>query len=178
MESVAIGGATLAWLGASLLSLSDGRRGQALGLGLVALALAAAVGAAGAPAPAAAAVALGGLCSAALRLRGGEAGWGIMPPGSTPRLIASLVVLIAVGLVFGASINVPAGAVRLAALVVALLSVGRLLTTDRRWAALGAAAALALALGALGGTATLLTGAAVAVALGAIGGAEVPEARG
>jgi len=72
----------------------------------------------------------------------------------------------------------PAGAARVAGLVVAALALARILTTERRWAALGAGSALALGLGTLGGATGLVAGAAVAAGLGAIDGAEAAEAGG
>src|SRR5439155_286846 len=66
--------------------LADGRRGLALGVALATAALAAVVWPDAGPA-AAAVLGLGGLAAAARRLVVGTAGWGIMPPGSTPRFI-------------------------------------------------------------------------------------------
>jgi len=179
-EAVALGGAAMAWLGVTLLAVSEGRRGVALGLALAAAGLGAAAGAAGQPPQGVIALLAGGLVAALLRLRGGaRPGWDLLPPGSTPRLMASLVALLAAGLVAGVGLGSPAGATRVAALVVATLAGARILTTERRWAALGAGSALALGLGALGGVAGLAAGAVVAAGLGAIDGSEQPaEARG
>src|SRR5256885_3602779 len=76
----------VAWLGASVVVLSDGRRGLALGAALSTLALAAIVFSGAGPV-AGIALGVGGLTAAARRLTAGVAGWGIMPPGSTPRFI-------------------------------------------------------------------------------------------
>lgn len=177
MEALAAAGAVVAWAGATTLCLADGRRGLAAGLVLAALGLALALATSGSDPLAAAAVGAGGLCSAAMRLRDGEPGWGMMPPGSTPRLVGSVVVLIAVGLIGGSGPGDPAATARLGALAVALVAAGRLLTVSWRWAALGAGAALALGLGALGDTPGMLAGALVAVGLGLMGGVEAPAAR-
>jgi hypothetical protein len=176
-EATAVGGMAFAWLGASLLMVADGRRGLALGLVVLTGGLAAA-SAAGGQAPLGVAVlALGGVSAAALRLRAGRPGWGLLPPGSTPRLIGAIVGVIGATVVAGFGLGSPEGAARLAALVVAALAAGRILTVEDRWAALGGASALALGLGALGGTAALVAAGLVAAGLGAIdgdGAVEVP----
>ncbi|HEY7200179.1 MAG TPA: hypothetical protein VIC57_08210 [Candidatus Dormibacteraeota bacterium] len=177
-EAIAVVGAALAWLGVTLLAVAEGRRGLALGLVMAAAGLATAAAAAGQSAAGVTALVAGGLLAAALRLRSGGPGWNILPPGSTPRLMAALIAVLGAGLVASSEIASPGGAARVAALVVAALAIARILTTDRRWAALGAGSALALGLGTLGGTIALVTGAAVAVGLGAIDGAEPAEAGG
>jgi hypothetical protein len=175
-EAIAVAGAALAWLGVTLVSVAEGRRGVALGLAVAAGGLAGAAAAAGQPPLGATALLAGGLVAAALRLRGGGPGWNLLPPGSTPRLMASLVALVGAALVAGSETASPSGAVRIAGLVAAALAVARILTTGRRWAALGAGSALALGLGSLGGLTGLVAGAAVAAALGAVDGAETAEA--
>jgi hypothetical protein len=178
-EAAAVAGAVLACLGIVLLTIADGRRGLALGLALATAGLAAADAAAGKPPLGVTALLVGGLVGALLRLRGGgQAGWGFLPEGSTPRLVAVLVVLIGAGLVAGSELRSPAGAARLAALVVAVLAGGRILAGDRREVALAAASALAVGLGALGGAAALVAGAVAAAGLGVIDGAEPARARG
>jgi len=81
--------AFIAWSGAALIVLADGRRGLALGLGLIAVGLGAAtwtvVGW-----PGAVLLLIGGGVAAARRLQSGPPGWSFMPPGSTPRLILSI----------------------------------------------------------------------------------------
>ncbi len=167
-EVAAVAGAVLAWLGVALLTVADGRRGLALGL-LVATAglVLAATGAGRAPAGVAA-LAVGGAAGAALRLRGGTPGWGVLPAGSTPRLVTAIAVPIAAALALGSGLGTPPGAARLGALVVALLAGMQVLTVDRRWALLGGASALVLGLGSLGGATALVAGAVVAAGLGAI----------
>jgi hypothetical protein len=177
-EAVGISGMVVAWLGATLLMVADGRRGLALGLVVLTAGLAAASAAAGQPPLGVAVLTVGGVATAALRLRGGRPGWGLLPPGSTPRLIGAIVAVIAATLVAGFGLGSPEGAARLAALVVAALAAGRILTVEDRWAALGGAAALALGLGALGGMAALVAGGLVAAGLGAIEGDGAVEVQG
>jgi hypothetical protein len=117
------------WLGASLVLLSDGRRGLAVGVmfataGLVAIALAEA-----GPLPAAA-IAAGGAVAAVRRAVAGPPGWGVMPAGSTPRLVTC----VAGGLValwVGAVVMSGAGAaVRVALMVSIGLAGARVLWAD------------------------------------------------
>jgi hypothetical protein len=176
-EAAAVAGAVLACLGAALLMIAEGRRGLALGVALIAAGLAAAAAVSGQPAPGVAALLAGGLAGAVLRLRGGQPGWGVLPPGSTPRLVALLVALIGTGLVAGSGLGSPAGVARLAALVVAVLAGGRILASDRRWIVLAAGSALAIGLGALGGAPSLIAGGVAAAGLGAIDGAEPARAE-
>lgn len=168
IATLAVAGAALAWLGAATLLLSDDRRGLAVGLAVVGAGLALSTSAAGQDRMAAATVALGGVASGALHLGRGTHGWGLMRPGSTPRVIGSLVALILTVVVAGAGVHDLAGVARLGGLVVAALAAGRLLTVTGRWVALGAGSALALGLGAFGGGPALVLAAAVAVALGLI----------
>ena len=136
--------AFVAWFGASLVVLSDGRRGLALGIALAALGTAVLTsGTAGLIAGAA--VALGGLVAAAGRLRSGRAGWMIMPAGSTPRLVlciaAGLLALwIAAGLTTG-----PGAPLRFAALVVTGLAGARVLGANEAHVLFTATGLLALA---------------------------------
>lgn len=176
-DALAGAGAGLAWLGATLLALSDGRRGMALSVAVTATGLAAGIAAAGA-APAAVVVLLaGGACAAAACLRGPAPAWGLLPPGSTPRLIGSIVVLMAALALGGSSLSGPAGLARLGGLVVIVLAAGRLLTAGGRWPVLAAGSALALGLGSLGGTAALGAGAVAAVALALVGANEPARAK-
>lgn len=175
-EASALAGAAVACLGVTLLVIADGRRGLALGMGAAVAGLATAAAAAGEHPPAVGALLAGGLVGAVLRLRGGQAGWGLLPPGSTPRLVGVLVVLVVAGLAAGAGLGSPAGAARLAALVVAVLAGGRILAGDQRWVALAAASALAAGLGALGGPPALIAGGVAAAGLGAIDGSRAEAA--
>jgi hypothetical protein len=81
-----VAAAFLAWLGASLMVLADGRRGLALGLGLLTAGLAV-LAWPSASLPGASAIAAGGLIASGQLWRSGPAAWGIMPAGSTPRLV-------------------------------------------------------------------------------------------
>src|SRR5207237_2805107 len=110
----------------------------------------------------------GGFGAGALRLRAGAPGWAVMPPGSTPRIILSLVALAAGALVGVYLISGPGAPGRVAAVAVGGLSVARLVSANGRVAGLGAACALSLALGATGGLTAGAVGAAVAVALSAL----------
>jgi hypothetical protein len=142
--------ALLALLGGALVVLSDGRRGFALGLVLTGIALAVLVWATGGPAGAAT-LAVGGILAAGLRLRGGPVGWGLMEPGSTPRLILTVVVGL---LALWIAVTVAAGdqaALRFAVLAVIGLSGARLLQAREQTASLTAVACLALAIGAAAG---------------------------
>jgi len=78
--------AFVAWLGVSLVVLSDARRGLALGTLLAAVGLAWVALPEAGPAGALA-LGAGGAVAAVKRFTAGPAGWGILPPGSTPRLI-------------------------------------------------------------------------------------------
>jgi hypothetical protein len=175
-EALAVAAAAVAWLGAALLVLSEGRRAAALALVAIGIGLATGAAAAGVDARAAGLLAAGAALAAVGRLRGGAAGWALLPPGSTPRLIASLAVPVAGALVAGSGLGGPAGLARLGALVVAVLAAGRALTVGGRWPVLAAGSALALGLGALGETQGLVAGGAVAALLGLADGAELAGA--
>jgi len=82
----------------------------------------------------------------------------------------AVLTVIAIALVAGSALGSPGGASRLAALAVAVLAAGRVLTADRPWPALGAGSMLSLGLGALGGPVGLVAGALVAAGLGTIDG--------
>ena len=176
--AVAVAGASLAWLGAAVVVLSDERRGLGLGIAVAVVGLAVANAAAGKDLLGDGALVVGGACSAGLQFGRGGVSWGLMPPGSTPRLIGSLVALILTVLVVGTGLQDPAGVARLGALIVALMAGGRLLTVRRRWAALGAGSALALGLGALGSGQTLWLAGIVAATLSLVDLAGQEEVAG
>jgi hypothetical protein len=162
-------GALIAWLGASLIVLADGRRGLALGVALAAAGLAVVTGPGAGLLPAGLLV-VGGAMVAASRLSKASGRWAVMPPGSTPRLIlcvaSALVALwIALGITSGDS-----PALRFAVLVVIGLAGARVLASADPQVQLTAAAILALAVGAasgLGGGDVWPYVAAAAVAAGA-----------
>ncbi len=83
---VEVAAAFVAWLGVSLVVLSDARRGLALGTLLAGAGLAGVALPEAGPAGALA-LGAGGAVAAVKRFTAGPAGWGILPPGSTPRLI-------------------------------------------------------------------------------------------
>jgi hypothetical protein len=161
--------AFVAWLGAALIVLADGRRGLALGLALAAAGLAVIAGLGSGPIPATL-LALGGAIAALRRLTTGTAGWAVMPPGSTPRLIlciatALIALWIALGITSGES-----AALRFAVLAVIGLAGARVLSSVDPDVQLTAVAVLALAVGCaagLGGADVWPCVAAAAVAAGA-----------
>lgn len=130
--------------------LSDGRRGLAVGLGLLTAGFAVLALASGL-AVGAAAVAAGGGIASWLCWRLGTASWGIMPAGSTPRLVlcvsAGLLALwVAAALTVG-----PGAPLRFAVLVLLGLMGARVLSSSEAPVVLAAIAGLALALGAAPG---------------------------
>jgi len=162
--------AACAWLGAALVVLADGRRGLALGLaaaaaGLSVLAIQDGGGAAFA------ALAAGGAVASLAQLRSGPAGWGVMPPGSTPRLVLCIGAGL-VGLWFAGSLTLgPDAPVRFAVLAVMGMMGLRIVTSDETPVVLAALAVLALAAATAAGLASTPPGAApyVAAALIAAG---------
>ena len=131
------------WLGASLAVVSDGRRGLAAGIALTTIGLATfAYLTAGAPA--AAALALGGGAAAARRYFNGPAGWAILPPGSTPRLLLCVATAL---IAFWVAAGVAGGAyasLRFGVMVGIVLSGARVLSTSDQAVLLSADAILAL----------------------------------
>jgi hypothetical protein len=140
----------VAWLGASLIVLADGRRALALGIALAAAGLAVVTWMGAGPVPAAI-LAVGGAVAAGRRFASGPGRWAVMPPGSTPRLIlcvaSALVALwIALGITSGDS-----AALRFAVLAVIGLAGARVLSSADPYVQLTAGAVLALAIGAAAG---------------------------
>jgi len=121
--------AFVAWLGASMVVLADGRRGLAVGSSLVAAGVVALVLEASGPL-AAAVLAAGALVSVLAGWRRGG-GWGLMPAGSTPRIVLCvagglLALWVAISLTTG-----PDQALRFAVVaVVALVGMRMLLSDD------------------------------------------------
>ena len=158
--------------------LADGRRGLALGLALITISLAVLTWPAG-MVVGSVAIAVGGLIAAVQCWRSGPAGWGIMPAGSTPRLI----LCIASGLLtfwLAASVTSgPGGSLRFAALVVPGLMGARVLMSRDVHVALAAIAAMALALAVASGLAAESPGPIPAIVGGLIaaGVMFVPAAR-
>lgn len=170
-----------AWLGAALIVLSEGRRGLALGLALVTLAFTI-LALAGGERLAAVALLLGGGLAAAQRLRTGDDVWGVMPSGSTARLVLSiagglLALWIATSVMTG-----PGAPLRFAAISVLGLMGGRMLTASAPAAVLTALAALALSVAMAAGVASTGPGPspyiAAALVAAAISLVRIPEANG
>ncbi|HYM67252.1 MAG TPA: hypothetical protein VEW68_08185 [Patescibacteria group bacterium] len=163
-------GASVAWLGASLIVLADGRRGLALGLAAIGLGMCAVAWSAG-PGFMAGMLAIGGLVAAAQRLRSGPPGWAMMPPGSTPRLV----LCVAAGLLalwIGAAVTSgPGASLRIAVLAVLGMTGVRVFTARQPDVAVSGVAGLVLASSAVavlaGGapqTTALVAGALIAAA--------------
>ena len=127
-----------------MIVLADGRRGLALGLALIAVAFAA-LAWSGGDTLAAAALFAGGVIAAVQRLRSGVDGWGLMPPGSTPRLILVIVAGV-LALWIAASVTTGVGApMRFATLAVLGLMGARALEGRDPAVVLTAVAGMALA---------------------------------
>lgn len=169
MTLLAVPAAGAAWLGASMLVLSEGRRAFAAGLLLFAAGLALAL--VRYQPLAAGVIAGGGLIAAGLRARDGRPGWATLPAGSTPRLLLSLVVGVVGAFAAGSLMPGPGPAPARAAVVLGgVMAAARLLSTTHRDAALAAAAALALAMAGVdalvaGDTALTVAGAGAVAAI-------------
>jgi hypothetical protein len=143
---VTVAAAFAAWLGASIIVLADGRKGLALGIGLAGAAFAVLVWSAGQPVGGIA-ILVGGAAAAALRLRSGTAGWGLMEPGSTPRIILTVVTgLVSLWIAASLATGGGTGPLRFAVLATLSLMLARVLQQVGRAVALCAAAGLALGL--------------------------------
>jgi hypothetical protein len=125
---IEVAAALIVWLGAALVVLADARRGLALGLALVTIGFAVLAWASGQPVGGVAVV-VGGMTGALRCLTAGPARWGLMPPGSTPRLV----LCVAAGLLslwVSASVTpTPGGPLLFAVLVVLGLMAARILTS-------------------------------------------------
>lgn len=146
MAAVAAIAALCVWLGASLIVLGDGSRGIAAGVGFATAGLAAIAWQAAGVVPALAILAGGGLVALQHVWSRGET-WGIMPAGSTPRLI----LCVASGLLalwVAASVTLgPGVAQRFAVIIVVALTAARILTSQQTSVVMAAVAILALAVG-------------------------------
>jgi hypothetical protein len=169
--------ALLAWLGASVVVLADGRRGLAVGLALLTVGFTLLALAGGLPIGAAA-VAAGGGIAAWLCLRSPAARWGIMPAGSTPRLVLCvgsglLGLWVATGVTIG-----PGAAMRFAVFVVLGLMGARVLWSNELHVVLAGIAGLALALGAAPGLEVQSAGVVPDIAAGLIAAGVMALPRG
>lgn len=172
------GAAFVAWVGAAIVVLADGRRGQALGLALLAMSLAVLAWPAG-MAAGSVAIALGGLIAAVQCWRSGPAAWGIMPAGSTPRLILCIASALFVFWLAASVTSGPDASLRFAVIVVSGLMGARVLMSRDVSVVLTGIAALALALGLASGLAAQSPGPVPAIVGGliAVGVLFVPAAR-
>jgi hypothetical protein len=160
------------WLGASLVVIADGRRGLAVGItlstfGLAVLALVTA------GALAAAAIAVGGTIAGARRFVSGPAGWEVLAPGSTPRLVLCIATALVAFWIADAVTSGPFTSLRFALITGIALSAARVLSTAEQAAQLSAVAIVALCVasaGAMGptepGAWPYLAGGVVAAAVG------------
>jgi len=161
--------AFVVWLGASLVVLSDGRRGLSAGVAVAAAGLAGVAFEVSGPIAAASLLA-GGLCAAALRWRSGPPGWRVMPPGSTGWLILCIASAIFGLWIAAAVMTGQGGGLRFAALVTVVMMGARILSARGGAAGLSAATTVAMAIALAGalspqapGFEIYLAGAAVAV---------------
>jgi hypothetical protein len=142
--------AFVAWIGGAIIVLADSRRGLAAGLAIVAVAAAAIAWSQGEQGGAIVLLA-GGVLGSALRFTIGPDGWGLMQPGSTPRLLFTIVVALVVLWVALAVTSGPGAGYRFAALTVLVLLGGRLLEATEPAVVLTAIAGVALVLGIVSG---------------------------
>lgn len=121
--------AFVAWLGASIVVLGDGRRALALGmvLGTVGMTV---IAWQNAGPVAAVAIAAGGAIASARRLGSGPEGWRIMPPGSTPRLVLCIAGGLVVLWIAAAVTTGPGASLRFTVMLVAGLSGARVLASE------------------------------------------------
>jgi hypothetical protein len=160
--------ALAAWVGASLIVLSDGRRGLALGMGVAAAGLAAIAWQSAGPL-AATAIAVGGLAATAGRLRSGGLGWGIMPAGSTPRLLLCVAAALVAVWVATTVTTGPGAGLRFVVLATLALAAARILWSADAAVLLTASGLLALDIGVAAGAPDVwpyIAGGLVAAAIG------------
>jgi hypothetical protein len=142
--------AFVAWLGAAIIVLADSRRGLAAGLAVLAAAAGAIAWSQGEQGGAIVLLA-GGVLGSALRFTIGPDGWGLMQPGSTPRLLFTVIVaLVALWVALAATSGAGAG-FRFAVVTVLVLLGGRLLEAAEPAVMLTSIAGVALVLGIVSG---------------------------
>jgi hypothetical protein len=148
IEGLQLVAAVVAWLGASVGVLADGRRGVSVGLLLAGAGLAA-VRLLDGSAATALLLAAGAVLGALASLRANpHRGWGLLPPGSTPRVVACIVLGGGALWFAAAGLADPSGwTARAADIAVAAVAAARVMTADEARPALAAAAAVALGLG-------------------------------
>ena len=136
--------AFIAWLGASMIVLGDGRRALALGVFFATTGMAVIAWQNAGP-TAGVAVAAGGALAAARRAVSGPDGWRIMPPGSTPRLVLCIASGLVVLWVAAAVTTGPGASLRFTVMLVAGLMGARVLAGEDPPVVLTATSVLALA---------------------------------
>lgn len=151
-----------AWLGAALIVLSEGRRGLALGMALVTVGFAA-LALAGGETLAASALVVGGGVVTTRRLLTGPDVWGVMPAGSTARLVLAIAVGLLSLWVATSVMTGPGAPLRFAALSVLGLMGARVLTSGEPATLVTAVAALALSVAVAAGVAGTSPGPALYV---------------
>lgn len=156
-----------AWLGGALIVLSEGRRGLALGMALITVGFAA-LAQGGGGAYAAAAMLMGGGIATGRRFRSGPDVWGLMPPGSTARLVLAAAVGLLALWISTSLMTGPGAPLRFAALSVVGLMAARVLTPSAPLAVLTALAALALSVAVAAGLAATSPGPALYVLAGIV----------
>jgi hypothetical protein len=152
-----------AWLGAALIILSDGRRGQVLGLALITVSFTV-LAWVGGERLATVALLIGGAGAVAQRLRTGRDAWGMMPSGSTPRLVLSIGGGLLALWIANTVMTGPGEQLRFAAIAVLGLMAARVITDTETNGVLTALAALALAVGVAAGMADVGIGASPYIA--------------
>jgi hypothetical protein len=166
---VSVAAAFVAWLGAALLVLSEGRRSLALGMALITVGFAV-LAQSGGGALAASAMLAGGGIAAGRRFRSGPDVWGFMPSGSTARVVlAAAIGLLALWISTSVTTG-PGASIRFAALSVLGLMAARVLTPSEPPAVLTALAALALSVAVAAGVAASSPGPAVYVLAAIVAG--------
>lgn len=135
--------AIVVWLGATLVVVADGRRGLAAGIALSALGLSVLAFLTAGVAPALA-LAAGGAIAAARRYGSGPEGWGILPPGSTPRLVLCIAAALVAFWVAAGITSGPFASLRFAAIIGAGLAAARVLSSAEGSALLSALVVLGL----------------------------------
>jgi len=166
---VSTSAAFAAWIGAALIVLSEGRRGLALGMALVTLGFAGLALAAGQVEGAVTLVAGGGV-AVVQRLRSGKDAWGVMPPGSTARVVLAAGVGLLALWISTTVMSGPGASIRFAALSVLGLTAARVLTPSDPPAVMTALAALALSVAVAAGVAGTGPGPAVYVLAAIVAG--------
>jgi hypothetical protein len=159
---VSAAAAFIVWLGAALLVLSEGRRALALGLAIITVGFAV-LAQAGVGDLAAAAILVGGGFAAGRRFRLGPDAWGVMPSGSTARVVLAAAVGLLALWISTSVMSGPGAPLRFAALSVLGLMAARILTPSEPPAVLTALAAIALSVAAAAGVAGTSPGPAVYV---------------